>query len=256
MRSERFESQTTTSNGCWTPGSEAVVYARFSPRPDADECESLEVQKARCKAYAEMAGLTIVETFLDPEVSARTVPLMARDGGSSMMDYVRHNRIKHIITVRLDRIFRSSLDGHTVMEEIRRLGCDLHFADQNGCTLNTKTAVGQMLFSVLLAFAEFEPRLTSERTSKALRHMQANGVRISKRIVYGRCVHPTDEARTVICEDERRIIEQIMELYRDGYHPKRIAKRLNRFGVSCRGKRWSGRYVGNIVERELESATL
>ena len=31
---------------------EAVLYGRFSPRPSADECDSVEKQLERCRAYS------------------------------------------------------------------------------------------------------------------------------------------------------------------------------------------------------------
>lgn len=234
----------------------AVLYARFSPRPDADECESLEVQVTRCRAYAQMAGLTIVEEFLDPEVSARMVPVHKRESGGKMMEYVQTHDIKHIVVARLDRIFRSSLDGHTVMEHLRKTQTNLHFADQNGCSLNTKTAVGQMIFSVLLAFAEFEPRQTSERTSRALRHVLAKGYRVGQRVMFGRKLDQTNKKKTIPCEEERQVINQMMAWYQEGHHPAKISRRLNKLRILCRGNRWTTRAVTQILRREMESSAL
>lgn len=198
-----------------------------------------------------MAGLEIAEQFLDPEVSARTVPLHKRDGGARMMDYIRANGIKHIITARLDRIFRSSLDGHAVMETLKGMGCDLHFADQNGCSINTRTAVGQMIFSVLLAFAEFEPRITAERTSRALKHKAAKGERVSSKIMFGRCLDPENPKMTIVCEQEQDTIREMMRLQIQGLHPKKIARALNRRRLLCRGKTWSTRMVSVVIGRQL-----
>ena len=36
---------------------DAVLYARFSPRPLADECDSVEKQLERCRAYSAVARL-------------------------------------------------------------------------------------------------------------------------------------------------------------------------------------------------------
>ena len=38
---------------------EAVLYARFSPRPSAEECDSVEKQLERCRAYSIGQGYTV-----------------------------------------------------------------------------------------------------------------------------------------------------------------------------------------------------
>src|SRR6266849_2075404 len=47
----------------------AVVYARFSPRPSADECDSVEKQIERCRAYCTGHGYDVAVVFHDKELS-------------------------------------------------------------------------------------------------------------------------------------------------------------------------------------------
>jgi hypothetical protein len=47
-----------------------VLYARFSPRPNAEECDSVEKQLERCRAYSLGHGYTVdaehpLETFFN-----------------------------------------------------------------------------------------------------------------------------------------------------------------------------------------------
>ena len=48
---------------------EAVLYARFSPRPSPDECDSVEKQLERCRAYAAGHGYTVVAEHSDKDLS-------------------------------------------------------------------------------------------------------------------------------------------------------------------------------------------
>ena len=41
---------------------QAVIYARFSPRPDANECDSVEKQLERCRSYCKAHGYDVIST--------------------------------------------------------------------------------------------------------------------------------------------------------------------------------------------------
>src|SRR5438046_8651834 len=47
----------------------AVLYARFSPRPNAEECDSVEKQLERCRAYSLGHGYTVVAEHHDKDLS-------------------------------------------------------------------------------------------------------------------------------------------------------------------------------------------
>src|SRR5437870_11135092 len=47
----------------------AVVYGRFSPRPNAEECDSVEKQLQRCRAYCTSHDYEIVGEFKDEDLS-------------------------------------------------------------------------------------------------------------------------------------------------------------------------------------------
>jgi DNA invertase Pin-like site-specific DNA recombinase len=47
----------------------AVLYARFSPRPNPDECDSVDKQLERCRAYCEGHGYTVVAQYHDKDLS-------------------------------------------------------------------------------------------------------------------------------------------------------------------------------------------
>lgn len=48
----------------------AVIYARYSS--DSQREESIEGQLRECREYAERNGMTVVETYIDRALSAKT----------------------------------------------------------------------------------------------------------------------------------------------------------------------------------------
>lgn len=229
----------------------AVIYARFSARPDAEKCESLEVQIDRCQQYATITNLDIIQVFKDPEISARKTALANRPDGRRMLEYISDHRVKHIVAARLDRMFRDSRDGMNTISDLDRDGVSVHFSDQGGVSLCANTAVGRLVFTLLLGVASFEPAMTAERTSKALRYKQRNGYRVSGNAPFGFAVDPANPKQLVRVNDEQESIALIMELRQKMTIPE-IVKQLNHWGYTMRAERWRSRSVGKIIEREME----
>lgn len=213
----------------------AIIYTRFSPRPEKDgdaerfaaneDAESIQLQLDVCQRYALMKGLLVSETIKDPETSARKTPLFEREGGWRLKHLPRGT---HVVAMKLARLFRSAVDGLTTLEYFESRGIVVHFADEGGVSLSTNTAKGKLVTTMLLAVAEYEPGETAERTSKAMKHRQANGQRMTsaKTIPFGQMADPNDPSRTIPCKDELDAMS--------------VAKSLKASGVSLR-------YIANAI---------
>mgnify|MGYP003313179961 CR=1 FL=1 len=49
-----------------------IIYTRFSPRRNSENCESCEVQRAYCEQFAAQKGWDVVSVFSDEAVSGST----------------------------------------------------------------------------------------------------------------------------------------------------------------------------------------
>lgn len=235
----------------------AIVYTRYSPRPEKDgdaerlaaneDAESIRLQVDVCERYAKMKDLFTTEIIKDPETSARQTPLFEREGGSRLRFLPRG---AHVICSKLDRMFRSTADGLLTMNHFKRQGIILHFADQSGCTLDLSTGEGEFMFTVLLAAASLEPRRTADRTSKAMKHRQSNGQRMTsaKTIPFGQMADPNDPSKTVPCDSERKAIVLAKDLFLIGRSLRDIAKQLG----PIRGKILSPQSVKLLIARFSE----
>lgn len=237
----------------------AIIYTRYSPRPEKDgdaeriaaneDAESIQLQIDVSLRYAMMKGLVVTETIKDPETSARKTPLFEREGGSRLRFLPRGT---HVICSKLDRVFRSTADGLLTMNHFKERGIIMHFADQSGCTLDLSTGEGEFMFTVLLAAASLEPRRTADRTSKAMKHRQSSGQRMTsaKTIPFGQMIDPENPNRTVECRSEIFKIQEAYSLQRDGMSLREIARTIG----PVRGKTLSPSSVRLLISRFTDFA--
>jgi DNA invertase Pin-like site-specific DNA recombinase len=82
-----------------------------------------------------------------------------------------------LIVSKLDRLSRSMLDLPGLLDRARREGWALILLD---VAVDTSTASGEAMASVIGTFAHFERRRISERTREALAVKRAQGVRLGR----------------------------------------------------------------------------
>ncbi len=92
---------------------------------------------------------------------------------------VRKGEVRHVISLKLDRLFRSAVDALSTTAEWDKSGIALHLVDMGGQSLNTGSAMGRMMLTMMAGFAQFERDLTAERTTAALAHKKANNTAYS-----------------------------------------------------------------------------
>lgn len=235
----------------------ATSYNRFSPRRlkghDAELAEnnediaSMTAQVETNLRYAMSHGLTIVETLRDPLVSARTTSLFDRPEGCKLKYLPRGH---HIIAMKLARMFRSATDGLTSLEYFEKRGVIVHFSDEGGVSLSTATAKGKFVATMLLAVAEYEPGETAERTSKAMKHRQSNGQRMTSAatLPFGTMLDPNDPSKTVPCDSELVAICKAHALQQNGNSLRAIANLVG----PIRGKILSPQSVKLLISRFSE----
>lgn len=213
----------------------AVIYARYSPRPPKDgeaervaadeDAETIRLQIDVCNRYAKMKDLLVFDHIKDCETSARKTPMFEREGGSRLQFLPRGT---HVICSKLDRAFRSTADGLMTMHALKAKGIIMHFADQSGCTLDLSTGEGEFMFTMLLAAAALEPRRTADRTSKAMKHRQKHGQRMTstKTIPFGQKIDPNDPSKTIPCEVELGLMRQAKYLRAVNHSLRDIAETI------------------------------
>jgi DNA invertase Pin-like site-specific DNA recombinase len=82
-----------------------------------------------------------------------------------------------LVVAKLDRLSRSMLDFTAVMAQAQKQGWALVALD---CAVDTTTPAGEAMAHVLATFAQFERRLTGQRTREALAVKKKQGVRLGR----------------------------------------------------------------------------
>lgn len=151
-----------------------VLYRRVSTQEQAESGLGMAAQLNRATQYAQFMGLVIDEDLADNGKSG-TIHLFQRPQGEKLLRMIDKGEVEHVIAMKIDRLFRDTIDALTTVDYLTAKGVTLHFCDMGGATLNTSTAMGRFMFTNLAAIAEFESRMSSERTTAALAAKKANG---------------------------------------------------------------------------------
>lgn len=156
----------------------AAGYVRVSKDEQA-EGMSLSVQEARIRAYCTLKGFELVRVFCDEGVSA-SVPLSQREAGAALLSLVASGGASHVVGMKLDRMFRDVIDCLENVDAWRGSEVSLHLLDMGGSAVDTTSAAGRFMLTVLAAAAEMERNRIRERTRDVLAAKKANGERLGR----------------------------------------------------------------------------
>ena len=225
----------------------AVLYIRVSTDEQAQHGVSLDAQQERLQAYCTMRNLEVVEAIRDEGVSAFK-RLDQRPGGAALLARIANGDAACVVALKLDRLFRNAADALARTEAWSRAGVALHLVDMGGAALDTTSATGRMMLTMLAGFAEFERALTVERTTAALAFKR------SRRQVYGPTPYGYRRkgADLVELRSELATVALVQAWRAEGLSLRAIAERLTTAGVPTkRGGKWHPFTVAYLLQNEL-----
>lgn len=147
-----------------------VIYARVSTDEQTVE-QQIESLREDCRRY----GWDIVAEIADT-ISGGT---FSRKGLDQLMALVRRKKIDLIICHKLDRLGRSLPHLAQMIGEFESHGIGLFIPGQ-GIDTRTNNPTGRLQMHLLMAFADFERALISERTKLKLQALKNAGVRLGR----------------------------------------------------------------------------
>jgi len=227
----------------------AVAYIRVSTEEQALEGVSLSNQRERLQAYCTSKGIEIVEAIADEGISA-TKALDTRPGGKRLLEVLKRKDVRHVVALKLDRLFRNAEDALKNTSAWERRGIALHLVDLGGQSLDSGSAVGKMMLTMMAAFAEFERNLVSERTAAALAYKRKHN-EVFNHVPFG--FNRSDDM-LVPHEGEIAVVDQIRRWRGRGKTFRDIAAFLNNEGiVAKKGGRWYPASVRKVLRVHDES---
>jgi len=230
---------------------QAIAYIRVSTQEQANEGVSLAAQEERIKAYCTLTGLELVCIIREEGVSG-SKHLATRPGGSELASALAgKSKVKHVVALKLDRLFRDAEDALHQTKEWDNKGVALHLIDMGGQAVNTATAMGRYFLTMMAGFAELERSLIAERTATALAHKKANREAYSPTpLGFNR------EGNALVAnEQEQQAVKLIRELRAAGLPLRDIAEKLNAGCVPTKkGGKWYASTVKYILDNNLYSS--
>lgn len=164
--------------------SKAIGYIRCSTDEQADSGLGMEAQRRRIEGYCLMRGLELVGVLEDAGVSGGK-PLASRPAGARLLAEVRKGAAGVVVMLKLDRGFRNAADCLQTVESWDRKGVGLHIVDLGGNAVDTTSAAGKFMLTVLAGAAEMERNQTRERTKAAMGIKRGRRERISRYAPFG-----------------------------------------------------------------------
>src|SRR5271169_2619703 len=146
-----------------------AIYARVSTKD-----QSCELQVRDLRSYCTARGFDLVREYVDVGQSGTKD---SRPELNKLMDDARKRQFDAIVVWRFDRFARSTKHLLTALEEFRSLGIQFISYQEN---IDTSSALGQALFTIVSAVAQLERDLIRERVSAGIRNWRANGKKLGR----------------------------------------------------------------------------
>lgn len=240
----------------------AIIYTRFSPRPNARECDSCEKQEERCRAYCEQERYEVVKVCSDPDTSGG---ILDRPGLLVAIEVMRGD-LKIIGTFRgtellaasyldppailvvdaVDRLARDMLVGLTIRHEVEKAGGRIEYA--NG-TPADESPEGRLFSNILAAFAAYERDRVRYATSRGMKRRQENGEWFGKPPV-GWMRDPECSTQLIKCPEEQSALDYASLLRARRVSWWRIAEKVNRDCKPFRGGPWKSDTIRKALAKE------
>lgn len=210
----------------------AVIYARYSS--DNQREESIEGQLRDCNEYAKYNDITVVGSYIDRGLSAKTdnrpnFQKMIKDSAKRLFDV--------IIVWKLDRFARNRFDSAYYKNVLKKNGVRVVSAKES----ISEGAEGIILESVLEGYAEY---YSVELGEKVNRGMTDNALKC----LYNGSIVPLgyyvdDEQHLQIDERNAPFVREIFQRFADGEMIKSIIADMNArgVGITVSNKKKSGR---------------
>ena len=234
----------------------ALAYIRVSSQRQADEGVSLDAQKRRILDYAKFKDIPLSEEdiFIEKGVSGG-IPLWDRPRGRTLKRKLASGQYQHLISMKIDRLFRVTSDMLNTVDDLNDAGIDLHIVDMGGQAIDTTTAIGRLFLTIIGAMAEMERGLISERTQEGMNQLKAMNKKFTQSI-YGWDVEANGSLKPNWFE--QNIIDLMdWQINVNGMSASAVARSLNAQGIlGKRGGKWHSSGVSRVMNNEFHNERL
>jgi DNA invertase Pin-like site-specific DNA recombinase len=179
-----------------------ALYARVSTDRNIQDPE---LQLRELRLHCQQRGLEIAAEYVDKVSSAKVRPNL-----ELMLQHADEKKFDAILVWKFDRVARSAIELCQTLQRLQNDGVTFTSLTEQ---IDTATAAGKLVFTVLGAVAEMERSLIRERVRAGLRNAVAKGRRLGR----PPCPIPPETVRITV-----------------DYYNGSIRRAAVKLGISCR----------------------
>lgn len=206
----------------------AIGYVRVSTLRQAESGLGLEAQRTKIHAAAALGDFNLVEIIEDAGESGKDLD---RPGMTQLLKLIAIGRVDVVIISKLDRITRSTADLARLIDLLQRApradgarGVDFVSCSES---LDTSTASGRLVLSIIGAISHWERESTAERIRDALRAKRDRG-ECAGEVPFG--FLKLEDGKLVDNEHEQEILDAIKQHRDAGLSWAKVQLRINSAG--------------------------
>jgi putative DNA-invertase from lambdoid prophage Rac len=207
------------------------AYCRVSTSRQAEEGESLGVQRRQIEGYATMLGLEAPQFFVEEGVSG-SKPMNERPAAKQLLAVLKPGDV--IVAAKLDRMFRSALDALDNLNSLKEMGVSLHLIDLGGDV--TGNGISKLVFTILSAVAESERDRIRSRVKETKADQRKRGRHLGGYRPFGYRIEKGEDdirgGQLVPDEREQAAIAKMRALRTEGKPLRAIASTMREDGFT------------------------
>ena len=224
-----------------------AAYARVSSGKEA-MLHSLAAQVDYYSTYIRHhPGWEYVGVYTD---EAKTGTKDSREGFQRLLADCKSGKVNHIITKSVSRFARNTVTLLETVRELKNMGISVYFEEQN---INTMTADGELMLTILASYAQAESLSASENQKWRVRQNFEEG-KPWRGYMLG---YRYKDGEYVIVPEEAEIVKRIYADFLSGKGIEAIMKSLNESGVlTQQGFTWHRSAVMRILRNYTYTGNL
>lgn len=224
-----------------------AAYARVSSAKDAMH-HSLSAQIAYYSKYIQShPDWEYMGVYAD---EAKTGTKDSRENFQRLLSDCRDGTIDMVISKSVSRFARNTVTLLETVRELKRLGIDVYFEEQN---IHTLSANGELMLSIMASFAQAESMSASENQKWRIKKNFEEGMPWNGTL-FG---YVYDNGIYKIVPKEAEIVRWIFQAYLEGMGTIAIVRHLNHSGIPTRkGNAWSANTVVKLLKNYAYTGNL
>jgi DNA invertase Pin-like site-specific DNA recombinase len=228
-----------------------IGYIRVSTQEQTDSGYSLEAQRRKLDAYADLYGITLLRIEVDAGESAKNLD---RPALQCALADLRKDKADALLVVKLDRLTRSVADLAELLEEHFHKRTLLSVEEK----IDTSSASGELILNILTSVSQWERKVIGERTKVCKAQVRAMGRWVGGKVEYGYALeidptrppneHGQPRMRMIEVPAEQAVIARARELRARGLSLRAVAETLEHRGdVSRSGRAFAPSAINAMV---------